>query len=92
MRPPPSFHKEKKRRRKRKKKREGEREREDGEGALCLRCGSARIWSNVGGIEAVEVITDIGHILSRYQASEANKNACGEELHGCCDFDFDFDF
>lgn len=47
-----------------------------------LRCGSARIWSNVCGIEAVEVITDIGYIISRYQTGEADKNACDEELHG----------
>lgn len=70
--------------RKKKKRGKKERERIGGGvwGVLCLRCGCARIWSNVGGIKAVEVVTDIGHIICRYQAGEADKNACSEELHG----------
>lgn len=47
-----------------------------------LRCRSAGDRSNVGGIEAVEVVIDIGHIISHYQAGEGDKDACGEELHG----------
>lgn len=62
----------------RRKKKEKERE----WGTLRLHWGSTRNWSDVGGIEAVEVVTDVGHIICRYQAGEGDKNACGEELHG----------
>ena len=47
-----------------------------------LRCRSAGIRSNVGGIEAVEVVIDIGHIIGHYQAGEGDNDAYGEELHG----------
>lgn len=49
---------------------------------LGLRCRSTRIWSNVGGIEAIEKVTDVGNVFCPYQAGEAEKNACGEEFHG----------
>ena len=52
---------------------------------MCLRCRGAKIWSNVGGIEAKEVVTGVGNIICRYQAGKADNNACGEELHGDVD-------